>query len=264
MKTFYLGGPPRWLPHSTVPMFVSVHALASYRSTGDAFPKANGDIYALDSGAYTELDRNGTWSIDADSFRAMVYRFIDALGQLPQFCAPQDWMTEDHILAKTGLTPRIHQELTTENVVHLRQHFPHAPWIPVLQGPTVDDYLAHNALYASAGIHLRREPLVGLGSVCRRQATTQIVAIVEALHHAGIRRLHGFGVKTLGLARCGHRFVSTDSYAWSKRARLEKIHLAGCTHRGTCSSCLNWALLWRQHMLTTTSRRQPITGTVAA
>ena len=75
--------------------------------------------------------------------------------------------------------PTVHQELTTQNVAYLRQQFPHVHWIPVLQGKTVQDYLEHKASYASVGIDLRHEPLVGLGSVCRRQATGQIAAIVH-------------------------------------------------------------------------------------
>jgi hypothetical protein len=40
-----------------------------------------------------------------------------------------------------------------------------------------------------------------LGSVCRRQDTGMVESLVRDLHAQGIR-LHGFGFKVLGLARC--------------------------------------------------------------
>ena len=36
--------------------------------------------------------------------------------------------------AKTGLSVEVHQELTTDSALYLRQEFPHAPWIPVVRG----------------------------------------------------------------------------------------------------------------------------------
>jgi hypothetical protein len=101
-------------------------------------------------------------------------------------------------------------------------------------------------LYAASGIDLTREPLVGLGSVCRRQATAEIEAIVEMVTGQGIR-VHGFGVKTQGLARYGDLLASADSLAWSLRARHDRP-LPGCQH-ASCSSCLRYALAWRKRVL---------------
>src|SRR5438874_1153376 len=97
------------------------------------------------------------------------------------------------------------------------------PFIPVLQGWTITDYLRCVALYRAVGIDLSREPLLGLGSICRRQATEEIVGIVRTLANLGLR-MHGFGVKTAGLQRYGHYLASADSLAWSFRGR----HIAGC------------------------------------
>ena len=47
------------------------------------------------------------------------------------------------------------------------------------------DYLACADLYAAEGIDLAALPLVGLGSVCRRQSTGEIAAIVAALARRG-------------------------------------------------------------------------------
>jgi hypothetical protein len=64
-------------------------------------------------------------------------------------------------------------------------------------------------LYAQAGVRLADYPLVGLGSVCRRQATGEITEIVRSL--GVVLRLHGFGVKTSGLASYGRWLHSADS-----------------------------------------------------
>jgi len=111
-------------------------------------------------------------------------------------------------------------------------------------------------LYAAAGIDLAAEPLVGLGSVCRRQATAEAHQIITALHARGITRLHGFGVKILGLARYGHLLASADSLAWSEDARRRGHPMPGCpphrpgcpprcrAHHANCANCLRYALHW--------------------
>lgn len=255
--TFYLGyHEPRALETSPVPLFVSARRLAKYQRNGDPFPKGR-CLWALDSGGFTELQLHGEWSMDADEYGGMVYRFMDN-GCVPTFAAPQDWMCEPFIIsggqrgpvkfAGTGLSVPIHQELTIENVLYLREHFPHAPWIPVLQGWTLDDYLSHVEQYAAAGIDLAAEPLVGLGSVCRREATSEIGAIVGTLASKGLR-LHGFGVKTSGLALYGHHLASADSLAWSYGARRRQIKLPGCEHAGDCRNCLTYAIQWRETVM---------------
>jgi hypothetical protein len=66
--------------------------------------------------------------------------------------------------------------------------------------------------------------------------------------------LHGFGVKTAGLARYQNALASTDSMAWSFRGR----HVPGCTstHRSE-SNCLSFALRWRNNLLTKLTAGQP-------
>lgn len=259
MDTFYLGVPsPRWLESAAapdVPMFVSYHRLSRYRRGGDVFPKGL-RRWALDSGAFSELDRHHRWSVEPDVYGGAVYRFMDDVGTPPDFVAPQDWMCEPDMVARTGLTVPIHQELTLDSVLYLRAEFPHAPWIPVLQGWRLEDYLSHVEQYAAASIDLTREPLVGLGSVCRRQSTAEIGIITSVLHSMGLR-LHGFGVKCQGLARYGHHLVSADSMAWSYGARARDIRLDGCDH-ARCNNCLRYALHWERHTAKPRSEPQDV------
>src|SRR5262249_21701310 len=99
-------------------------------------------------------------------------------------------------------------------------------------------------------------PLVGVGSVCRRQGTAKIETLIKSLYARGLRNLHGFGLKTRGLT--GRRSVagylaSADSMSWSKRARnawkVERQKLCGGDHKGGCTSCFPWAVKWRDRLL---------------
>ena len=256
--TFYLGcHQPRWMEDSPVPLFVSARRLAKYRRQGDAFPKGR-MLWALDSGGFTELQKYGEWTMDPDTYGGMVYRFMEDTGYGPQFAAPQDWMCEPAVIhggtwngqtfAGTGLSVAIHQELTIENFLYLREQFPAAPWIPVLQGWTLDDYLTHADAYEAAGVDLASERLVGLGSVCRRQSTDEIGLITGTLHARGYR-LHGFGVKAQGLDQYGHNLASADSLAWSFGARRRGERLPECTHPGDCRNCLFYAIRWRERVM---------------
>jgi hypothetical protein len=86
--------------------------------------------------------------------------------QGPTPLSGSEWMCEPHIVARTGLSVREHQDRTVANYLELRRLAPSLPFIPVLQGWHLADYLHCLALYESAGIDLTAAPLSGLGSVC--------------------------------------------------------------------------------------------------
>ena len=156
-------------------------------------------------------------------------------------------MCEPFMLAKTGLTVVEHQLRTVQNFMELRGLAPDLPFVPVLQGWSWDDYLRCVDLYYElAGIDLTAEPRVGVGSVCRRQATGEIEAIVHTLASLGLR-LHGFGVKAGGLVRYADCLASADSLAWNFEAR-RAAPLAGCSH-ANCANCLRYAAAWRERTL---------------
>jgi hypothetical protein len=246
--TFYLGThQPGWLSGIEVPLFISDRRLRKYHR----LPRALAP-WALDSGGFTELSTHGTWSHGPTTAEYVdrIHRYQRFIGKL-QWAAPQDWMCEPFITAKTGLTVEDHQWRTIDNLLKLRQLGGETPIIPVVQGYRVDDYVEHIRMYRSAGIDLAAEPLVGVGSVCRRQAETEAGAIFTALHAAGVTRLHGFGLKKLGLARFGHLLTSADSMAWSFDARRRQQHLPECQGAGhrNCANCPRYALRWRQQAI---------------
>ncbi|WP_112273614.1 deazapurine DNA modification protein DpdA family protein [Lentzea terrae] len=233
-----------------MPMFPTVPSLAKYkRLRGDAFPKAM-TIYALDSGGYNQLALHGEYELSPDDHGGAAYRFAEDLGVPPLWAAPQDFMCEHDVIAKTGLTVWLHQQYTIDSLLYLRENFPHIWWIPVLQGWTIEDYLRHVEMYRAAGIDLTTEDLVGVGSICKRPSVAEIVSIITVLHSLGLK-LHAFGVKRNSLPRIAHMIVSADSLAWSRTARDEEIRLRGCAHKGLCNNCLTWALQWRLETLAT-------------
>lgn len=267
-----LGTPePHWLwdpdpRFNDVVFFVSRTRLAR-RST--RHPRALHD-FCLDSGGFTELQRYGRWTLTAEEYVAEVRRYREELGpERMLWAAPQDYMCEEAVIRGgifkgqrfhgtrelRGLKPgepeqdltaavRIHQRLTVQNAVDLRRLAPDIPFILVLQGNNFEDYKHCARLYRDAGFDLTAEPLVGLGSVCRRENTEEIAEIVDYFYEQGLR-MHGFGVKTGGLGIYGDQLVSADSQAWSYGYRKRKIKLSQCTHRAmTCANCKEGALAW--------------------
>ncbi|GAA3850587.1 deazapurine DNA modification protein DpdA family protein [Amycolatopsis tucumanensis] len=240
---FYLGAhQPTWLTRDLgIPLLVSHRRLAPRRS----LPRATGE-WALDSGGFTELSLHGRWRTDARTYAAAVRRYAAEIGRL-SWAAPQDWMVEAHIRARTGASLRAHQRRTVRNYLQLREMAPELPFIPVLQGDSVADYHWCADLYERHGVALARLPLVGVGSVCRRQHSDQVARIMRSLRERGLR-LHGFGVKVGGLARYAGTLASSDSAAWSYSGRYQP----GCTpsHR-TESNCLRYALDWHTRLCST-------------
>ncbi|MEU7802663.1 hypothetical protein AB0B10_25725 [Micromonospora arborensis] len=271
---FYLGAHrPHWLTVSPVPLFISANTLMKYRSSGDDWPTRRAGtfgcgIWACDSGGFTELRDYGHWRQHPDEYGGMITRLIEEVGAPPVFVSPQDWMCEPWVIAGgthqgqrfagTGLDVRTHLELTVENLLYLREQFPHVPWAPVLQGWRLEDYQLCHQMYADAGVDLAAEPLVGLGSVCRRQSTAEIGLIVETFWRAGLS-LHGFGVKRDGVIKYGSALASFDSMAWSFGARADRVRLPGCRHAGPCNNCLRYALVWREKIMHALQQPQQLT-----
>lgn len=187
----------------------------------------------------------GKWTVSVEEYIDVVGTYWELIGNM-DFAAPQDWMCEDVMLEKTGLSVETHQELTVSNYVELKERAPELPFIPVLQGDTIFSYLRCADMYRDAGVDLAAVPTVGVGSVCRRQGTAEIGALMREFASRGYR-LHGFGVKTLGLKRYASHLQSADSLAWSFRARRSEP-LPGCSHK-SCANCQLFALKWREKVL---------------
>ncbi|MEU7528978.1 hypothetical protein AB0A74_24830 [Saccharothrix sp. NPDC042600] len=266
MKARFLLGvhQPAFLERAGVPLFVSDTRLRDYKN----LPRAAAP-WALDSGGFTQLQKYGEWTVPPGKYVARVRRYRDEIGRM-EFAAIQDWMCESIVISGgragrmffvgTKLSVPEHQRRTVYSAVELEMLAPDLPWLKVVQGDKRDDYLRCADLYERAGIDLTKESLVGVGSVCRRQGMREAHDIVQALRERGLRRLHGFGVKTKGLALFGDLLDSADSLAWSEDARRKGNRvLCGTVHpRGgkNCANCLPYALQWRARLLDAPARSQ--------
>ena len=250
---FYLGvHKPDWLDSPAFagqPLFVSRRRLFDRKT----FPRAI-MRWALDSGGFTELSLHGRWTLSAVDYVADVRRFMREVGRL-DWAAPQDWMCEPEMLKKTGLSIAEHQRRTVDNYLRLRDLAPDVPFVPVLQGFKMADYWRCQDIYEAAGVDLASLPLVGVGTLCRRQATDEAQRVLATLSGSGLK-LHGFGFKVQGLRRCWNMLTSADSMAWSYHARrrppLPGHDLPGegrRTGHKNCANCADFALGWVRNMI---------------
>lgn len=262
MKFFLGTHMTNWLADrrfKNVPLFVSRRRLAKVRS----LPRAVGS-WALDSGGFTELQMFGRWNVTPRDYAREVRRLKSEIGNMT-WAAPQDWMCEPIVInggkstggqfKGTGLTVAEHQRKTVDNFIELRSIAPDLPFIPVLQGWTLHDYVRCEDLYSKSGIDLSKEPIVGIGTMCRRQSTREAHIILTVMSSLGIP-LHGFGYKLQGLEKSSYLLKSADSLAWSYAARLDSP-LCGHTKPGpgrplghkNCANCADYALRWQLRVL---------------
>jgi hypothetical protein len=232
-----------WLARVDVPAMVSFRTLRGRKS----YPRAIGP-WVQDSGGFTELSLHGGYQTSAREYMERTRVHAREIGNL-QWAAVQDWMCEDMILEKTGASIAEHQRRTVQSYLDLRELAPELPWMPVLQGQQLDDYRRHADMYAAAGVDLRTLPLVGLGTVCRRQHTMVAVRLIQGLAQLGLR-LHGFGLKITSLLRTQEHLASADSMAWSVDGRYPQGgRCKRIRDHAKCSSCVDWALLWRKRLI---------------
>jgi hypothetical protein len=240
---FYLGTHrPNWLELTDVPLMVSNRTLATRKT----LPRARGRV-VIDCGGFSELVLYSEWRTAGKQYGVLGRRYVQEIGNV-DWLAAQDLMCEPFMLEKTGLTVRTHQAMTVAGYLELLDRAPDLPWLPVLQGWTPADYFRHVDQYAAAGVDLASLPCVGIGSTCKRQALFETRYTVRRLAAAGIR-LHGFGVKTAGLAGLSDSLVSSDSMAWSFQGRREQRCLPGHTEHKNGANCLDWALTWREYVV---------------
>lgn len=231
---FYLGvHKPQWSESTKVPLFMSVSVVKNRIKAVDH------DDWIMDSGGFTALLKNGKYTISEQEYIDIIERHN------PILAFSQDWMCEDFILKKTGLTIKQHQIKTVNNYVRLNNIDGRV--FPVLQGWSSDDYKRCIKMYEDAGVSSKI--LYGLGTVCSRNSKPdEILRIVsEIKSFRPDIKLHGFGVKSKALVVCSKMLTSADSMAWSFCGRRDK--LCRSCNKVSCQNCLEYGLLWRRRLL---------------
>lgn len=192
--------------------------------------------WILDSGAFTELFMYRQFTYTADRYVVDVLWLLAHMDYC-QWVAPMDWMCEPSMIARTGLSVPEHQARTVANFVELRDVLGKRV-VPVLQGYAPREYDRCVSLYQDAGVDLAAEPVVGLGSVCRRSNTSEIRRLIRYLSDHDLR-FHGFGLKGTTFRALRGQLASADSMAWSYAAR----------RAGRDANSTEEALAWRTKQL---------------
>lgn len=209
---FYIGSSPSMAKSicepDTAGVMVSMSTLWTRKSMFNV-----GD-WILDSGAFTEVARNGGYIHTVKDHYEQICKWSKC-GNL--LCAvAQDWMCEPFVVERTGLSVREHQKRTIARYDELLSYTPPVQIMPVLQGFTIPDYLTHLQDY---GERLPVGAWVGIGSVCRRNGEpNEVYNILRSIKLLRPDlRLHGFGLKLTALAHAGVRelLYSADSMAWN-------------------------------------------------
>ena len=137
----------------------------------------------------------------------------------PPIAWTYDYPCEPSIREKYCYTSSRAQDMTNDNTAILRDFYGLKNVMSVVQGWTLDDYLENIDKIKGAGLLTER---LGIGSICRRGQTKEIVRIIKAVHKntPGWVKLHGFGVKT-SILKTQARFLldSVDSSAWGIERR---------------------------------------------
>lgn len=177
------------------------------------------DDWIMDSGAFTEVARNGGFRDGPELYVETVNRLAENGGM--SAAVTQDWMCEPFVVEKTGLTVREHQKRTVDRYVHIAS-LANVYIMPVIQGYEPEEYAQCVEDY---GEILTNGMWVGVGSVCKRSGKPeQITRVLRAIHaERPDLRLHGFGVQLRALKNSDVReeLATADSMAWSFNARRQ-------------------------------------------
>lgn len=136
--------------------------------------------------------------------------------------ACQDYPCEPKILSRYGRSVREHQSQTTEAAAQAKAAYEDglvdAEPVTVIQGWEKEEYLRHVDELREQGC---LTPLIGIGSVCRRNAEEEIRDIIMSIRSAlGPKHtLHAFGVKYTILRdpKVRRALESVDTTAWYYR-----------------------------------------------
>lgn len=218
---FFIGSSPSLASRIISPDYPAAGVMISENSLNKRKSdfEYDGD-WMFDSSAFTQIAIHGKFLQTVEERHSSICRW-QRCGNL-LIAVAQDWMCEEFVLNRTGLTVADHQRLTIERYDQQLALNPPVPIMPVLQGFRVSDYLKHLGDY---GERLRMGQWVGVGSVCRRNGSPEAVA--DILRSIKLIRpdlkLHGFGLKVIALENPAIRELlhSTDSMAWSYPRRFQ-------------------------------------------
>jgi hypothetical protein len=204
VREFWYGSAERWSAAILPRVMLSFNAIRRLRK-----PWALPLRIMEDSGAYVVILKHGRYPWTPQEYAENLWMWH------PEVAWTMDYPCEPTVRRAGGYTVAEAQVKTNANTRNLLDIGANVQ--SVVQGWEISDYLDNLDLLNSEGLLTVR---LGIGSICRRGQTEEIVRIVRAIHAnvPGWVKLHGFGVKT-GILQSEARFFlhSVDSSAWRFR-----------------------------------------------
>ena len=168
----------------------------------------------VDSGGFAFFSRWGEYPFSLESYLDLVYYVQDTH---PLFrVATLDYPCEPEIDRSQLMTNEERITKTVSNAVLCVDTDKSLPWLPVIQGYTIQEYLSCIEQYREAGLE---SDYWAIGSICSRKGSPyeirNIVTKIKELHPKN--KLHAFGLSLPYLAdlQVFQSLYSSDSAAWN-------------------------------------------------
>jgi len=168
----------------------------------------------LDSGGFAFFSRWGDYPFSLEDYLDLVYHVRD---EHPLFrVATLDYPCEPEINRRQLMTNDERIEKTISNAVECVQADKTLPWLPVIQGYTLNEYLDCIERYREVGL---KSDYWAIGSICSRKGSPlQIRQIITGIkRQLPTEKLHAFGlgIPYLEDPQVFQSIYSSDSAAWN-------------------------------------------------
>lgn len=207
VEHFFIGVDKPWMLKRVPKPLVSVNS-----AMGRRLDLRSKELAWVDSGAFQIVRKLGHFPFGDGLYAS----WVEAMG--PTFFTQLDWPCEPAVLAKTGYDVHEHQRRSLQSAHCLaRSDVGKATLVPTIQGWTPEQYLEMAGHLEDLGLW---RPYMAVGSVCRRNQSAAVVAVLTALREFSPNtRYHGFGVKSS--PEILELLWSCDSFAWRYKAWRE-------------------------------------------
>lgn len=168
----------------------------------------------LDSGGYAFFSRWGEYPFDLEKYLELAYYLRD-LHPLYRV-ATLDYPCEPDINRSQIMTNEERIQKTVSNAVECFHKDNSIPWLPVIQGYTVEEYLYCIDLYNDYGIG---SDYWAIGSICSRKGAPyelrNIITKIKERHQTQKLHAFGLGIPYLSDPQIFNAIYSSDSAAWN-------------------------------------------------
>lgn len=168
---------------------------------------------AIDSGGFTAAQKWGKYPWTPQQYTDFIRE--TARDVTLDFCAVMDYACEREVNRITYHTNRQRIKATIRNETALKALAPDLPWLPVLQGNTIEERSIDINLRAKIG--LLPTTFAGIGSICGRTPSQAQQAIRFYTQHLPGVKFHPFGIHIQALDADDVYWLikSWDTYSWN-------------------------------------------------